>query len=106
MEDTVRRLTKVLGATGVEAIGPDTRFTVSGSGGAQLKVSVEGQHQRFMAVLIDGSGITRTSVDVAPVKSVTEDPQFPGRVTLHFGTLLVHVETKPSLALEVVTQVA
>jgi len=105
MEDTIRRLTKVLGATGVEAMGHDVRFTVEGKGGAKLKVNIEQQQQRVMAVLTDGTGITRASVDVAPVKSVTEDPGFPGRVTMHVGTLKLQIETLPSLALEVLTEV-
>lgn len=104
MEDTVKRLAKVLGATGLESMGHDVRFAVDAADGSRLKVSIEGNQQRFMAVLLDSKGVTRSSLDVAPVKKVTEDAAFPGRVTLHVGTLMIHIETKPSLAVEVLTE--
>lgn len=104
MEDTVKRLAKVLGASGLESVGPDVRFAVDATDGSRLKVSIEGQQQRFMAVLLDAKGVTRSSLDVAPVKKVTEDAAFPGRVTLHVGTMMIHIETKPSLAIELLTE--
>ena len=103
MDDTIRRLTRVLGATGVESMGHDTRFSVESADGSKLKVSIEGQQQRFMAVLQDPAGVTRASIDVAPVKSASEDPGFPGRVTLHLATHTMHVETRPTLALSLVS---
>jgi hypothetical protein len=104
MDDTIRRLTKVLGATGVESMGHDTRFTVEGADGSKLKVNIEAQQQRFMAVLVDAKGVTRATVDVAPVKTASEDPNYPGRVTLHLATHQLHVESKPSLAVELVSE--
>lgn len=105
METTISMLAKHLGATGVESVGGDARFAVEGAQGGHLKVSISGRQQRFMAVLSDAAGVTRCTVDVAPVAHVTEDPAFPGRITLHVGKNLIHVDTKPSLAIEVVTHV-
>ncbi len=103
METTISMLAKHLGATGIESSGGDARFAVEGLGGGHLKVSVSARTQRFMGVLSDASGIVRSTVDVAPVSSATTDPAFPGRVTLHVGRVLVHIETKPTLAIEVAT---
>lgn len=103
MDDTTKRLAKVLGASGVESLGSDARFAVDGADGSRLKVSMEATHQRFMAVLCDAKGVTRTDIDVAPVQKVTEDPAFPGRITLHVGTLLIQIDSKPTLAVEVLT---
>ncbi|MFO0746739.1 MAG: hypothetical protein U1F43_13865 [Myxococcota bacterium] len=103
MELTVSTLAKHLGATGVESIGGDARFTVDGPQGGHLKVSISARQQRFMGVLSDASGVVRCSVDVAPVAHVTEDPEFPGRVTLHVGKTLLHIDTKPSLAFAITT---
>ncbi|MFZ5443465.1 MAG: hypothetical protein ACOZQL_25885 [Myxococcota bacterium] len=104
MDDTIRRLAKVLGATGLEGLGADARFAVDGADGSRLKVNIEGGQQRFMCVLQDEKGVTRADLDLAPVKKVTEDAAFPGRVTLHVGTLLIHLDTKPTLAVEVLTE--
>jgi len=101
MDFTYTRLAKVLGATAVEGSGPNARFAVHGPAGGVLKVSAEGNEQRVMAVLLDAAGVTRCTVDVAPVTHVTEDPGFPGRVTLHVGSTLVIIDSKPSLAIEV-----
>lgn len=103
MDDTLRRLAKLLGARGVEGTGGDARFSVDGADGSRLKVSIDGARQRFMCVLQDGSGVTRVDLDVAPVKKAAEDPSFPGRVTFHVGMLTIHVDSKPTLAVEVVT---
>ena len=103
MRDTVRHLAKVLGATGTEGAGNDARFAVDGADGARLKVSVEGDAQRLMAVLVDPRGVTRCTLDVAPVAKAVEDASTPGRVTLHVGKLHVHLDSRPTLAIEVVT---
>ena len=103
MQSTISRLAKVLGASGVEAFGHDARFIVEGAQGGRLKISIEGDRQRFMCVLSDATGVTRTTIDVAPVTNVTEDSNFPGRVTLHMGKTLIHIDSKPTLAVEFVT---
>ena len=103
MDSTVSRLTKVLGAAGVESAGHDARFTVDDAAGSCLKVSIEGEQQRFMGVLVDGAGVSRVTVDVAPVTSVIETPGFPGRVSLHVGGTIIHIDSQPSLAIEIVT---
>jgi hypothetical protein len=103
MESTISRMAKRLGATSVEAIGHDARFAVVGAAGDRLTVSLEGQQQRFMAVLIDAQGVTRTSVDVAPVNRVIEDDSVDGRVTLVVRRLAIQIDTQPSLAIEIST---
>ena len=103
MDDTIRRLARLLGAQGVEGTGGDARFAVDGADGSKLKVSIDGARQRFMCVLKDGKGVTRADLDIAPVKKAAEDPGFPGRVTFHVGMLAVHVDSEPTLAVEVVT---
>jgi len=103
MDATVALLAKHLGSHGVEAAGADARFFVDGPEGARLKVSIEGSQQRFMAVLVDSAGVTRCTVDLAPIAHVVEDKQFPGRVTLHVGKHFVHIDTIPSLAIEIVS---
>jgi hypothetical protein len=103
MDFTYQRLAKVLGATAVEGSGPNARFMVHGPAGGLLKVSVEGNEQRVMAVLTDAAGVTRCTLDVAPVTHATEDAAFPGRVTLHVGNLLIRLDSQPSLAVEVTT---
>lgn len=103
MESTISRMAKRLGATSVEAIGHDARFAVVGAAGDRLTVSLEGQQQRFMAVLIDAQGVTRTSVDVAPVNRVIEDESVDGRVTLVVRRLAIQIDTQPSLAIEINT---
>lgn len=101
MDDTIRRLAKVLGASGLEGMGADARFAVDAADGSRLKVAIEGGHQRFMCVLQDAKGVTRADLDVSPVKKVIEDPAFPGRVVLQVGTLVIHLDSKPTLAVEV-----
>ncbi len=103
MDDSVTRLAKLLGAVGIESAGHDARFSVDGADGSRLKVSIEGDQQRIMAVLIDPAGVTRTTLDLAPVTQVTETKHFPGRVTLHLGKTAVHIDTRPSLAIELVS---
>jgi hypothetical protein len=103
MDDTTKRLAKVLGASGVESVDHDVRFSVESSDGAHLKVNIEGQQQRLMAVLSDAQGVTRADLDVAPVQKVTEDPAFPGRVTLHIGSLLIQIDSQPTLAVEILS---
>ena len=103
METTVRRLAKILGASGVEGAGHDARFIVEGVNGDCLRVSVEGQQQRLMAVLQCSAGRTRATVDVAPVSKVTEDVNVPGRATLHIGHMLIHLDSDPALSIEIET---
>ncbi|MEW6430266.1 MAG: hypothetical protein AB1730_02055 [Myxococcota bacterium] len=104
MEDTTKRLAKVLGATGVESMGHDVRFSVESKDGTRLRVNIEGQQQRLMAVLTDANGVTRADLDVAPVQKVTEDPAFPGRVTLHVGAQMIHIDSQPTLAVEIISK--
>lgn len=103
MESTISRMAKRLGATSVEAIGHDARFAVVGAAGDRLTVSLEGQQQRFMAVLHDAQGVVRTSIDVAPVNRVVEDETVEGRVTLIVRRLAIQIDTQPSLAIELST---
>lgn len=103
METTVRRLAKILGASGVEAAGHDARFKVEGAGGDCLRVSVEAQQQRLMAVLADSSGATRCTVDIAPISRVTEDPSAPGRATVHIGRMMIHLDSQPALSIEIIS---
>ena len=103
MEDTIRRLAKLLGAQGLESAGHDTRFFVDGADGSRFRVSIEGAQQRLMGVLTDAHGVARCDLDVAPIKKVSESADFPGRVTLHVGTMLVHIDSKPTLAVELVS---
>ena len=104
MEDTIRRLAKVLGAQGGEGAGHDTRFYVESHDGSRMKVSIEGAQQRLMLVLTDAKGVARCDLDVAPIKKVSEDVSFPGRVTLHVGTLSIHLDSHPTLAVEFVSE--
>lgn len=103
MDTTVTIMAKTLGALGVESSGADACFAVEGSDGSVLKISLEGRQQRFMAVLIDAAGVTRASVDVAPVSHVKDDPSFPGRVTLHVGKQRIHLDSRPTPTIELVT---
>lgn len=103
MESTIARMAKRLGATSVEAMGHDARFAVVGAAGDRLTVSVEGQQQRFMAVLLDAQGVIRTSIDVAPVNRVIEDESVAGRVTVMVRRMAIQIDTQPSLAIEVNT---
>lgn len=100
MEAAIARFAKVLGATEIDISGHDVRFAVYGAAGGRLRVSFEGDQQRFMAVLIDGAGITRSTVDVAPLTRIDEDRAHPGRVILHVGRALIHIDTQPTLAIE------
>jgi hypothetical protein len=103
METTVRRLAKILGASGVEGAGHDARFLVEGVNGDCLRVSLEGQQQRLMAVLQDSGGRTRATIDVAPITRVTEDVQISGRATVHIGRMMIHIDSDPALSIEIVT---
>jgi len=101
MENTIKRMAKRLGATSVEAIGHDARFAVVGPTGARLTVSVEGQQQRLMAVLNDPTGVTRCSIDVAPVSRVVEDESVDGRVTVMVQRMAIQIDSQPTLAIEI-----
>ena len=103
METTIRRLAKILGASGVEGAGHDARFIVEGVNGDCLRVSLEAQQQRLMAVLQDGAGRTRCTVDVAPITRVTEDINASGRATIHIGNMQIHIDSDPALSIEIVT---
>ncbi len=104
MNDTFKHMARVLGASGVEGAGHDARFMVDGPQGGKLKVSLEGDVQRIMATLNDAAGVTRVTIDVAPVAKAVEDPETPGRVTLHVGGVMIHLDSKPSLAIEIVSK--
>jgi len=99
----MRRMAKVLGASGVEGAGHDARFSVLGPTGDRLDVSLEGDAQRLMAVVVDAGGVIRCTLDVAPVTHALESHETPGRVTLHVGKLKVHLDGKPTVAIEVVS---
>lgn len=101
MENTIARMAKRLGATSVEAIGHDARFAVVGATGGRLTVSVEGQSQRLMAVLLDANGVTRCSIDIAPVSRVVEDESVEGRVTVMVQRMAIQIDSKPTLAIEI-----
>ena len=101
MEITYQQLAKVLGADALESYGADVRFAVHGADGTALKVSIEGREQRFMAVLTDAGGVTRCSVDVAPVTKMVEAKGFPGRVTLLAHNMRISFDCKPTLAIEI-----
>lgn len=103
MENTVHRLAQILGASGVEVAGHDARFAVKDASGAVLKVSIEGDEQRFMCVLKDSAGETRCSIDVGRVTHVREEKGFDGRVRLELGKLMLVIDSKPTLAVEIVT---
>ena len=103
MDTTVSLMAKTLGAHGVESAGADARFAVEGSDGSVMKVSLEGRQQRFMAVLIDAAGVTRASLDVAPVSHVVDDKSTAGRITLHVGKHRIHIDSQPTPAIEMVT---
>lgn len=101
MEETVRQLAKLLGATEVECAGHDAHLKVVDAEGAELRLSLKVGAQRMMAVLVDPSGMTRCSIDMAPVSFAFEEREFPGRVTLRVGYQLVHLDGQPSVGIEV-----
>jgi hypothetical protein len=101
VEETIKRLGKVLGASSMEAAGHDARFSVEDDSGFKLRVSIEGASQRFMATLTDAGGKTRCTVDLAPVTEAFEEPNFEGRVTLRVGHQLVHLDSLPTVGIEV-----
>lgn len=103
MDNTIRRMASILGAAGVEASGHDASFEVARASGERLKVSLRSDSQRLMAVLQDAAGQTRCTVDVAPVSHLTESPAAPGRATVHIGRLQIHLDSQPSLSIEVVS---
>ncbi len=96
-------MARVLGASGLEGAGHDARFVVVGASQGKLHISLEGDTQRLMAVLMDSAGVIRCTVDVAPVAKAVEDPGTPGRITLHVGKLRIHLDSKPTLAIEVIS---
>jgi hypothetical protein len=101
MEETVRRLTRILGAMIVESSGHETTFAVHDEQGAQLRCTLSLASQHLMAVLVDPRGTTRCSLDLGPVTEAFERPELPGRVTLRVGHQLVHLDGQPSVGLEV-----
>jgi hypothetical protein len=101
MEETIRRAAKLLGAEGVECAGHGVRFVVRDAHGAELRVSINMNTQRLMAVVVDGTGTTRLSLDMAPVSVAFEESSYPGRVTLRVGFQLVHLDGKPSVGVEI-----
>lgn len=103
MENTIRRMAKVLGATAVAAAGHDAQFEVANASGERLRVSLKCEQQRLMAVLQDPSGHTRCTVDVAPIARVTEDVAAPGRTTIHIGRMQIHIDSQPSLSIEIIS---
>jgi hypothetical protein len=100
MKETIRRLTKVLGASSVEASGHDCRFSVQDDSGTKLNVNLEGDRQRVMVTLRDSNGVVRCSLDMAPVSEAFVEPDYPGRITLRVGGQLLHIENEPNLAVE------
>jgi hypothetical protein len=101
MESTISRMAKTLGASSVEAVGHDARFAVIGSTGDRMTVSLKAQEQRLMAVLVDAQGVIRASIDVAPVNRVVEDVLVPGHVKVLVGRMVIQLDTRPTLAIEV-----
>lgn len=101
MEETVRRLTRILGATIVETSGHETTFVIHDEQGAELRCSLTLGTQHFMAVLVDATGTTRCSLDLGPVTEAFERPEIAGRVTLRVGHELVHLDGAPSVGLEI-----
>jgi len=101
MEASIQRAAKVLGANSVQSAGAYFSFACQGAAGGELKVSMSGAQQRLMAVLKDAAGVTRSTVDIGPISHVTEDAESPGRVTVHAGHMLVHLDSQPSLAIEI-----
>ena len=104
MDSTITRFAKTLGAGEIEIAGHDLRFAIDGPEGGRLRVSYEGAQQRFMCVLIDGSGVTRTTLDLAPITGIEENRAYPGRVTLVLASALVHIDSRPTLAIEIESQ--
>jgi hypothetical protein len=101
--DTITRFAKILGGNEIDIAGHAVRFAVDGPQGGRLRVSFEADSQRFMGVLIDGEGVTRVTMDLAPVAHITEDKGYPGRATLHIGQVQVHIDSRPTLAIEIET---
>ncbi len=105
MIDTVSRMAKTLGGSGVEGVGHDARFLVEGRDGSRLRVSLDGVQQRFISELVDASGTARVTLDVGPVSQVTEDAKrSPGRLTLHFGNTVILIDSQPTLAIQVIAK--
>jgi hypothetical protein len=101
MEASIQRAAKVLGASSVQSAGAYFSFASQGAGGDELAVSMSGAQQRLMVVLKDAAGVTRSTVDVGPVSHVTEDVEHPGRVTVHVGHVLVHLDSQPTFGVEI-----
>jgi hypothetical protein len=101
VEETVRRLTRILGATTVETSGHETTFVIHDEQGGELRCSITLGTQHLMAVLVDPAGTTRCSLDLGPVTEAFERPEIPGRVTMRVGHQLVHLDGLPSVGLEI-----
>lgn len=101
MEDTLKRMAKILGAGQILTGGRDTCFVVQDQSGSQLRVTVLSDTQRVMAVMLDPQGTTRCSLDMAPVSEAFEHPDCPGRVSLRIGYQLLHLDGRPTVGLEV-----
>lgn len=100
MEDTTRRLTRVLGATSVQAADHDSMFEVRDARGAVMRGDIKLSTQHLMLIVIDPDGTTRTSLDIGPISEAFEQPDVPGRVTLRVGNLLVHLDGQPLVGVE------
>lgn len=101
MEETIRRLTRILGATSVQAAGRDSMFEVRDARGAILRCDIRLSTQHVMLVLLDPGGVTRCSIDTGPVSEAFEQPDVPGRVTLRVGNQLIHLDGQPSVGIEI-----
>lgn len=101
MEETIKRMAKILGAGQILTGGHDTCFVVQDASGTQLRVTVVADNQRVMAVLVDPNGTTRCSLDMAPVSEAFEEPECPGRVSLRIGYQLLHLDGRPNVGIEV-----
>lgn len=105
MIETISRMAKTLGGSGVEGVANDARFLVEGHDGSRLRVALETVQQRFISELVDASGTTRVTLDVGPVSNVTEDAKrHPGRLTLHFGSTVILIDSQPTLTVQVIAK--
>jgi hypothetical protein len=101
VEETIRRLTRILGATNVQAAGHDSMFEVRDQHGAVLRCDIKLSTQHLMLVLLDPTGVTRCSLDMGPVSEAFEHPDVRGRVTLRIGNQLIHLDGQPSVGIEI-----
>lgn len=100
MEDTIRRLTRILGATHVQSADHDSMFEVRDARGAVMRGDIKTSTQHLMLIIIDPDGTTRTSLDIGPISEAFEQPHVPGRVTLRIANMLVHLDGQPSVGVE------